>query len=101
MKVFIAGATGALGQPLVRALVHRGHEVIGLTRSASKRTLLESLGARAAVANALDEDALEKAVLDAAPTHVVHLLTALPAAGPMRARDLDATNEVRVRGTAN
>jgi nucleoside-diphosphate-sugar epimerase len=101
MKVFIAGATGALGQPLVRALVHRGHEVIGLTRSASKRPLLESLGARAAVANALDEDALKRALVQAAPTHVVHLLTALPAAGPMRARDLEATNELRVRGTAN
>jgi 2-alkyl-3-oxoalkanoate reductase len=101
MKVFVAGATGALGQPLVRALVHRGHEVIGLTRSASKRTLLESLGARAAVANALDEDDLKRAVVQAAPTHIVHLLTALPAGGPMRAKDLEATNELRVRGTAN
>jgi NAD(P)-dependent dehydrogenase (short-subunit alcohol dehydrogenase family) len=101
MKVFIAGATGALGQPLVRALVHRGHEVIGLTRSASKRTLLESLGARVAVANALDEDALQRALIQAAPTHVVHLLTALPPGGPMRVKDLDATNELRVRGTAN
>src|SRR5262245_5284634 len=101
MRVFVAGATGALGQPLVRALVHRGHEVIGLTRSASKRPLLESLGARAAVADALDADTLERAVVEAAPTHVVHLLTALPPAGPMRASDLTATNEVRVRGTAN
>src|SRR4051812_12191949 len=98
MKVFIAGATGAIGQPLVRALVRGGHQVVGLTRSPSKRTLIESLGGRAAVADALDADALKRAVADAAPTHVVHLLTALPAAGPMRERDLVATNELRERG---
>src|SRR5262245_58200537 len=101
MKVFVAGATGALGQPLVRALVHRGHEVTGLTRSSSKRPLLESLGARAAVADALDADDLKRAVVAAAPTHVVHLLTALPPAGPMRASHLNTTNDLRVRGTAN
>jgi nucleoside-diphosphate-sugar epimerase len=101
MKVLIAGATGALGQPLVRALVRRGHEVIGMTRTAAKRPLLESLGARVAIADALDRDRLEAVVADAAPTHLVHLLTALPPAGPMRARDLRATNELRVHGTAN
>jgi nucleoside-diphosphate-sugar epimerase len=101
MKVFVAGATGAMGQPLVRSLVQRGHEVIGLTRSVSKRPLLESLGARVAIADALDADGLHRIVVEAAPTHVVHLLTALPAAGPMRPSDLHATNELRVRGTAN
>ena len=101
MKVLIAGATGALGQPLVRALVRRRHDVIGLTRTAAKRPLLESLGARVAVADALDADRLHAVVAEAAPSHVVHLLTALPAAGPMRARDLRATNALRVHGTAN
>jgi nucleoside-diphosphate-sugar epimerase len=101
MKVFVAGATGALGRPLVRALVARGHEVIGLTRSAEKRRLVESLGARPAVADALDADALGRAVREARPTHVVHLLTALPAEGPLRAGHLRATNALRTRGTAN
>jgi nucleoside-diphosphate-sugar epimerase len=101
MRVLIAGATGAMGQPLVRALVQRGHEVIGLTRTPSKRALLESLGARVAVADALDADALKRVVAGVAPSHVVHLLTALPAAGPMRARDLRPTNTLRVHGTAN
>jgi nucleoside-diphosphate-sugar epimerase len=101
MKVLIAGATGALGVPLVRALVHCGHDVVGLTRSSAKRALIEALGARVAVGNALDADDMTRVVTDAAPTHIVHLLTALPAAGPMRARDLRPTNELRERGTAN
>lgn len=101
MRVLIAGATGAMGQPLVRALVQRGHDVIGLTRTASKQPLLESLGARVAVGDALDADGLKRIVAGAAPTHVVHLLTALPSAGPMRARDVRPTNDLRVRGTAN
>ena len=101
MRLLIAGATGAIGQPLVRALVRRGHDVIGLTRSASKRASIESLGARAVIGDALDADEMKRVVADAAPSHVVHLLTALPAAGPMRARDLRPTNELRVRGTEN
>ena len=101
MKVFIAGATGALGAPLARQLVARGHEVVGLTRSPEKRALIEQLGATAAVADALDTPALEQVVRAAAPTHVVHLLTALPKNGPMRPSDIIATNELRVHGTAN
>jgi nucleoside-diphosphate-sugar epimerase len=101
MKILIAGATGAMGVPLVRALVHRGHDVIGLTRSLSKRALLEPLGARVAIGNALDADDMTRVVAEAAPTHIVHMLTALPPAGPMRARDLRPTNELRERGTAN
>jgi nucleoside-diphosphate-sugar epimerase len=101
MKVFIAGATGALGAPLARELVARGHKVVGLTRSPEKRALIEQLGASAAVADALDAPALEQAVRAASPTHVVHLLTALPKNGPMHPSDIIATNELRVRGTAN
>jgi nucleoside-diphosphate-sugar epimerase len=52
MKVFVAGATGALGRALVPRLVARGHEVVGMTRSASKRDLVRSLGARPVVADA-------------------------------------------------
>ncbi|HZB94519.1 MAG TPA: NAD(P)-dependent oxidoreductase [Herpetosiphonaceae bacterium] len=101
MKVFVAGATGALGVPLVRALVAHGHEVVGMTRTPGKRALLEQMGARAMVADALDAKALAQAVREAAPTHVVHLLTALPKNGPLRPKDVAATNVLRIQGTAN
>src|SRR6476661_11014685 len=101
MKVLVAGATGALGLPLVRELVAHEHVVIGLTRSPHKRALLKELGAQAVVADALDAPGLERAVRAAAPTHVVHMLTALPMSGPLRLEDLVATNQLRVQGTTN
>src|SRR5919109_430688 len=85
MKVFVAGATGALGRALVPQLVARGHEVIGMTRSASKRDLVRSLGARPVVADALDPDAVAQAVASAEPEVIVHELTAL--SGKMSMRD--------------
>src|SRR6266568_424868 len=62
MKVFVAGATGALGTQLVPQLVAGGHEVVGMTRTASKRAALRALGARPVVADALDPDAVARAV---------------------------------------
>jgi 2-alkyl-3-oxoalkanoate reductase len=85
MKVFVAGATGALGRQLVPQLVARGHEVVGMTKSASKRDLVRSLGARPVVADALDPDAVAPAVASAEPEVIVHQLTALT--GPMSMRD--------------
>jgi 2-alkyl-3-oxoalkanoate reductase len=77
MKVLVAGATGALGRQLVPQLVTRGHEVVGLTRSASKQELVRSLGARPVVVDALDPDAVAQAVASAEPEVIVHELTAL------------------------
>jgi nucleoside-diphosphate-sugar epimerase len=85
MKVFVAGATDALGRALVPLLVARGHEVVGMTRSASKQDLLRSLGARPVVADALDPDAVAQAVASAEPEVIVHELTAL--SGKMSIRD--------------
>ena len=85
MKVFVAGATGAIGRALVPQLVARGHEVVGMTRSASKQDLLRSLGARPVVADALDPDAVAQAVASAEPEAIVHQLTAL--SGPMSLRE--------------
>lgn len=101
MRIFVAGATGVLGAPLVRRLVSQGHSVVGLTRSAGKADFIRALGAEPAVADALDRAALGRAVRQAAPEAVFHLLTALPKAGPLKYRDLDATNAVRTEGTHN
>src|SRR5687768_11693108 len=86
MKVFVAGATGALGRQLVPQLVARGHEVVGMTRSASKQDLVRRLGARPVVADALDPDEVAQAVASAEPEVIVHQLTAL--SGEMSARDM-------------
>jgi nucleoside-diphosphate-sugar epimerase len=75
--------------------------VSALTRSVSKRDALGALGASVAIADALDRDGLIKAVKAASPTHVIHQLTALPGGGPRRARDLEATNRLRIEGTRN
>jgi nucleoside-diphosphate-sugar epimerase len=85
MKVFVAGATGALGRQLVPQLVARGHEVVGMTSSASKQDGLRALGARPVVADALDPDAVAQAVASAEPAVIVHQLTAL--SGKMSLRD--------------
>src|SRR5947207_7545470 len=94
MNVFVAGATGVLGRELVPQLVTRGHEVVGMTRSASKQDLLRSLGARPVVADALDPDAVAQAVASAEPEVIVHELTAL--SGKMSIRD--ARHPDRFRG---
>jgi nucleoside-diphosphate-sugar epimerase len=99
MKVFVAGGSGTIGIPLVRALVASGHEVIALTRSADKQAGLRALGAIPAVADALDPDALVAAVDAARPTHIIHQLTALPKEGPRSAKELIATNRLRIEGT--
>ena len=106
MKVFVAGATGVLGRALVPQLVARGHEVVGMTRSASKQDLVRSLGARPVVADALDPDAVAQAVASAEPEVIVHQLTAL--SGKMSRRDARhperssvaiMTNRLRTEGT--
>jgi 2-alkyl-3-oxoalkanoate reductase len=101
MNVFVAGGSGTIGLPLVRALVGSGHQVTALTRSPGNREALHALGASAVVADGLDRDALVAAVAAADPTHVIHQLTALPKEGPRRASDIAATNRLRVDGTRN
>jgi 2-alkyl-3-oxoalkanoate reductase len=101
MKVFVAGATGAIGRQLVPQLVSAGHEVTGMTRSASKEGLIRSLGARSAVADALDPDQVASAVAEAEPEAIVHQLTAISADfNPRRfAEAFATTNRLRTEGT--
>lgn len=100
MKVLVAGATGALGKQLLPQLVANGHEVVGMTRSESKGDLVRSLGAQAVVADALDPEAVGRAVSEAAPEVIVHQLTALES---LDARHFDRsfalTNRLRTEGT--
>ena len=102
MRVFVAGGSGTIGVPLVRALVAAGHQVTALTRSPQKQEEVRALGATPAVADALDAAALHAAVQMARPTHVIHELTALPKDGFVRrASDLRPTNRLRIDGTRN
>jgi nucleoside-diphosphate-sugar epimerase len=106
VKVFVAGATGVLGRQLVPELVARGHEVVGMTRSASKQELVRSLGARPVVADALDPDAVAQAVASAEPEVIVHQLTAFSeptsvreARRPDRSVAFTMTNRLRIEAT--
>ncbi len=101
MKVLIAGATGALGVPLVRALIAGGHEVLGMTRKPGKRGFLTSLGALPLVADVMDRYNLLRTVDGLHADAVVHVLTALPRNGPLRHRDMYQTDALRDTGTAN
>ena len=101
MRVFVAGGSGTIGVPLVRALVASGHEVVAMTRSPEKQALLRALGAIPTVADALDSAGLRTAVAAARPTHVIHQLTALPKDGARGTKDLEATNRLRIDGTRN
>jgi nucleoside-diphosphate-sugar epimerase len=78
VRVFLAGATGAIGRPLVDRLVAEGHEVIGTTRDESRARVLRERGAQAVVLDAFDTAAVHEAVIAAEPEVVVHQLTALP-----------------------
>ena len=100
MRVFVAGATGAVGRQLVPRLVAAGHDVHGMTRSESKQALLHELGAVPVVADALDPDQVAEAVARARPEVIVHELTAIGALDMRHFdRDFALTNRLRTEGT--
>ncbi|MFL5866812.1 MAG: NAD-dependent epimerase/dehydratase family protein [Thermoleophilaceae bacterium] len=100
MRVFVAGATGAIGRSLLPQLIEAGHEVTGMTRSADKAAAISAAGAKPAVADVFDEDRVRSAMVEAAPEVVVHQLTSLPDRLDFRDSSIyDATNEVRSEGT--
>jgi nucleoside-diphosphate-sugar epimerase len=100
MRVFVAGATGAIGRQLVPRLVAAGHEVHGMTRSESKQATLHELGAVPVIADALDPDQVAEAVGTARPDVIVHELTAIGALDMRHFdRDFALTNRLRTEGT--
>jgi nucleoside-diphosphate-sugar epimerase len=103
MRVFVAGASGAIGKPLIAALVKGGHQVIGMTRSPQKRGLVESLGATHVAADALDPQAVLREIQRAQPDVIVHEMTAIPQVVNLRRFDeqFALTNRLRSEGTDN
>ena len=103
MRVFVTGATGALGQHLVPGLVAAGHEVTATTRTPGKVAQLRAAGAEPVIVDGLDREAVITAVLGAAPEVIVHEMTALASLRSLRNfdREFAATNELRIRGTDN
>jgi 2-alkyl-3-oxoalkanoate reductase len=101
MRVFVAGASGAIGTPLVRQLIERGHEVVGSSRSAESAERVKAMGAEPVVLDLLDARAVRKVVLESGPDAIVHQATAL--ANVRFSRNLDSTfaetNRLRTEGT--
>jgi nucleoside-diphosphate-sugar epimerase len=103
MRVFVAGATGALGRHLVPMLVAAGHQVTATTRTPGKVAQLREAGAKPVVVDGLDREAVIAAVLAAGPEVIVHQITALAGVRTLRKPDQAgaATNDPRTRGTDN
>src|SRR5215475_1180495 len=101
MRVFVAGASGAIGARLVPRLVDRGHQVIGTSRSPEKASGLQALGAQSIVLDLLDPRAVLLAVADAKPDAIVHQATALAGLSDFKHfdRSFAQTNRLRTRGT--
>jgi nucleoside-diphosphate-sugar epimerase len=101
MRIFVAGASGAIGTRLVSQLIDRGHEVLGTFRSPSSAERVRSLGAQAIALDLLDARAVRDAVLESEPDAIVHQATALK--DVRFSRNLDRTfaqtNRLRTEGT--
>jgi nucleoside-diphosphate-sugar epimerase len=96
--VFVAGASGAIGKPLIRQLVAAGHNVTGTTRREERAEEIRAAGAKAVVCDVFDRAALEAAVKEAAPEVVVNQLTSLPQDFNPKKIDYGPTNRVREEG---
>ena len=101
MRVFVAGAAGAIGQQLLPQLVVQGHEVTASTRSPAKAARLRKLGAEPVVVDGLDALAVGEAVARAEPEAVVHQMTSLAGGSGLRHfdRTFAVTNRLRTQGT--
>jgi nucleoside-diphosphate-sugar epimerase len=102
MKVFLAGASGALGTRLIPQLIDRGHTVVGTTRSEAKAPAIWDLGAKPVVVDALDRDAVIAAVTAEKPDAIIHQLTALSGVDFRKfEKSFELTDRLRTEGTDN
>src|SRR3954471_5955385 len=97
MRIFLAGATGAVGKRLVPMLVDHGHSVVGTTRNPEKIKQLHKAGADGVVLDALDRKAVLRAVVAARPDVVIHQLTSLASMRSLKNFDdeFEITNRLR------
>src|SRR5215217_7104609 len=100
MRVFVAGASGAIGAQLVPQLTDRGHEVVGTCRSRGNLERVRAMGAEPVLLDLLDERAVRQAVLRAAPDAIVHEATALSDLKDFKHfdRSFAQTNRLRTQG---
>ena len=103
MRIFLAGATGAVGRRLLPMLIDDGHEVVAMTHTPAKADRLRAAGALPVVGDALDRDAVLGAVAGAQPDVIVHQMTALAGIADLRHFDrvFATTNRLRTEGTAH
>jgi nucleoside-diphosphate-sugar epimerase len=103
MKIFVAGATGAIGRPLITQLLANGHDVVALSRSAEKAQMLSKQGIEPAIADVFDAEAVKAAMIHAQPDVVIEQLTALPKtySGESMSAAAPLNHRIRVEGGAN
>ncbi|MEH2051445.1 NAD-dependent epimerase/dehydratase family protein [Nostoc sp.] len=103
MKIFVAGATGAIGRPLITQLLAQGHEVVALTRSLEKAQTLAEQGVELAIADVFDADAVKAAITRTQPEVVIEQLTSLPKTYTSESMSAAAALNTRIRreGGAN
>jgi 2-alkyl-3-oxoalkanoate reductase len=101
MRVFVAGASGAIGEPLIAELVKRGHTVFGMTSSEERAANLARQGAQPVVADALNASAVESAVREAQPQVVIDELTSLPKEQQEMPKYAEGDRKLRLEGGGN
>lgn len=103
MKIFVAGATGAIGRPLIAQLLTKGHDLVALTRSPEKARTLVEQGVEPAIADVFDADAVKAVVTRAQPEVVIEQLTSYPKTYTRESMSAAAAFNTRIRleGGAN
>ena len=99
MRIFVAGATGVIGRPIVRALAGRGHEVTGSTTRPDGFKVVEGLGGRPVVMDGLDESAVRRVIVEVEPEVVINEMTSLAVSSSDYGSWLAVTDRLRNEGT--
>ncbi|MFY9935943.1 MAG: NAD(P)-dependent oxidoreductase [Silvibacterium sp.] len=101
MRVFVAGASGAIGEPLIAELLKRGHSVVGMTTSETRARILEGQGASAAIVNAFDAAAVEATLSRSKAEAVIDELTSLPKEPSDMPKYAEGDRKLRIEGGGN